>query len=115
MLRIFACHDLDLPRRDDVASLASPRVDDEIKNAAGLSKPESVLAVVLATVDRFDDLWIIENAVASAKSTLRDFQFSARFFSSQLNIMIPILFVYTIYAKFNGLRPRTCTALRQKG
>src|ERR1700691_5646336 len=52
-----------LPRRDDVASFAPPRVDDEIKNAAGLSERlNPLLAVVLATVDRFDDLWIIENA-----------------------------------------------------
>jgi hypothetical protein len=52
-----------LPRRDDVAGLSAPCVDDEIKNAAGLSQRlNTFLAVGRAVVDRFDDFRIIENA-----------------------------------------------------
>ena len=79
-----------LPRRDDVAGLAAPCVGDEVKNAAGLAKRlNAFLAVVLATVDRFDDFRIVENADCLRKIDLAGFQFSSRFFSSQLNFMIP--------------------------
>ena len=99
-----------LPRRDDVAGLVSPGVDDEIKNAAGFSQRlNALLAVVLATVDQFDDLRIIEDADCLREIDLAGLPFSSRFFSSQLNFMIPqgAYFVYTIYCrKFkSGLRP----------
>lgn len=52
-----------LPRRDDVAGLSAPCVNDEVKNAAGLSQRlNTFLAVGCAVVDQFNDFRIIENA-----------------------------------------------------
>jgi hypothetical protein len=51
-----------LPRGDQVADAVSPDVGDETEGAANLAEcPNTLLAIVVAVVDRFDDLWVLED------------------------------------------------------